>query len=413
MADLVSVIRGKMGGREYYIGKMTFQELAAKVQFYEELDKTPALDELLQRQLSARSERMVEYLLRQSERFYGAIIVAAWGGRPAFVRVKMEDHPLLDHDFEFGLLKFDGKQEYFALDGQHRLKSIKRAIEQKPELRHEEVSVIFVTHERTDEGNIKTRRLFHTLNQYARPTTSGENIQLDEDNVVSISTRMLLKSDMTALKPDNLELVRKNLTKTQRHKFTSLAALWDFNMAVLEPMYGIKRGSDYLRFRPAANDIDHVYTSISALWYEMRARTEDFVHFENGTSSAAEIREPDGDPAKGNILFRPVGLRVYGIIIGNALAEFKEIPVNIGTELEPPIWGRVLDRIRGLTLTAGEVPWRGTIFRNNRIETGGRGLAVRLACYMLNLGQPDIDKLLSDYRGHMDDENAELPDMIG
>ena len=413
MADLVSVIRGRMGGREYYIGKMTFQELAAKVQFYDELDKTPALDDLLQRQLSVRSEQMVEYLLRQSERFYGAIIVAAWGGRPAFVRVKMEDHPLLDHDFEFGLLKFDGKQEYFALDGQHRLKSIKIAIEQKPELRHEEVSVIFVTHERTDEGNIKTRRLFHTLNRYARPTTPGENIQLDEDNVVSIATRMLLKSDMTALKPDNLELVRKNLTKTQRHKFTSLAALWDFNMAVLEPMYGIKRGSDYLRFRPAANDIDHVYTSISALWYEMRARTEDFVHFENGASSAGEIREPDGDPSRGNILFRPVGLRIYGIIIGNALTEFEEIPVSIGGELEPPIWGKALDRIRGLTLTAGEAPWRGTIFRNNRIEIGGRGLAVRLACYMLNLGQPDIDKLLSDYRGHMDDENAELPDMVG
>ena len=32
MADLVPVIRGRMGGRDYYIGKMTFQELAAKVQ---------------------------------------------------------------------------------------------------------------------------------------------------------------------------------------------------------------------------------------------------------------------------------------------------------------------------------------------------------------------------------------------
>ena len=122
--------------------------------------------------------------------------MAAWGGRPVYQTVKMEDHPLLDDDFEFGLLKFDGRQEYFALDGQHRLKSIKDAIEKKPELRHEEVSVVFVTHERTEEGNVKTRRLFHTLNRYARPTTTGENIALDEDNVVSISTRMLLKSDI-------------------------------------------------------------------------------------------------------------------------------------------------------------------------------------------------------------------------
>ena len=410
MADLVSVIRGRMGGREYYIGKMTFQELAAKVQFYEELDGTPALDELLQRQLSGRSGQMVEYLLRQPERFYGAIIVAAWGGRPEFVRVKMEDHPLLDDDFEFGLLKFDGKQEYFALDGQHRLKSIKQAIEQDASLRHEEVSVIFVTHERTDEGNIKTRRLFHTLNRYAHPTTPGENIALDEDNVVSIATRMLLRSDMTALKPDNLELVRKNVTRTQRHKFTSLAALWDFNMAVLEPIYKFRK--DYLRFRPAASDIEHIYSAISGIWYEMRERIDDFGRFESGALGGSDIREPEGAQEKGNIIFRPIGLRIYGIIIANALAEFDELPIEIGSELDLAIWKRALDRIGDLTLVVGDVPWRGTVFRNNRIETGGRLLAVRLACYMLCLGQPDEEKLLSDYRGHMDDEGAELPPRI-
>ena len=402
-----------MGGREYYIGKMTFQELAAKVQFYRELDKTPALEELLQRQMSKRSEQMVEYLLRQSERFYGAIIVAAWGGRPQYFRVRMEDHPLLDDDYEFGILKFDGRQEYFALDGQHRLKSIKQAIEQQPDLRHEEVSVIFVTHERTDEGNIKTRRLFHTLNRYARSTTTGENIQLDEDNVVSIATRMLLKSDMTALAPDSLELVRMNVNRTHRHKFTSLAALWHFNMSVFEHLYGIKGASDYLRFRPAANDIDQVYMTIAALWYEMRARIEAFIHFESGATSAGDIREPDGNPAGGNILFRPVGLRVYGAIIGMALTELEDVPVEVGAEIELSIWGRVLDRINGLTLTAGEVPWRGTIFRNNRIETAGRSLAVRLACYMLSIGHPDEDKLISDYRGHMEDDSVELPDRIG
>ena len=412
MADLVSVIRGVMGGREYYIGKMTFQELAAKVQFYEELDRTPALDELLQRQLSARSEQMVEYLLRQPERFYGAIIVAAWGGRPQYIPVKMEDHPLLDDDFEFGLLKFDGRQEYFALDGQHRLKSIKQAIELDPTLRHEEVSVIFVTHERTDEGIIKTRRLFHTLNRYARPTTQGENIALDEDNVVSIATRRLLAGDMIALKPDNLELVRKNLTSTQRQKFTSLSALWDFNMAVLEPVYNFRRDSDYLRFRPAASDIDHVYAAVSAIWYELLGRIEEFGQFESGTVSAGEIREPDGNQERGNILFRPVGLRIYGAVIASAMADVEGLPIEIGAEVNPTIWRKALDRISRLTLIVGEAPWRGTVFRNNRIEIGGRALAVRLACYMLDLGRHDEDKLLADYRGQMDDEEVDLPDRV-
>ena len=413
MADLVPVIRGKMGGRDYYIGKMTFQELAVKVQFFDELDQSPDLDNLLQRQLSKRAEEMTKYLLRQPERFYGAIIVAAWGGRPQYMRVKMEDHPLLDDDFEFGLLKFDGRQEYFALDGQHRLKSIKNAIEDDRELRHEEVSVIFVTHERTEEGTIKTRRLFHTLNRYARPTTTGENIALDEDNVVSIATRMLLKSGMKALNADCLELVNKNLTKTQRDKYTSLAALYDFNFAVLDAVYAFAQEKDYLIYRPDASHVEAVYGTIASLWIEILDRFPEFKALEAGTVSAGDIREPEGDPARGNLIFRPLGLRIYGTILANALCKEQEVPIFAGGELGSDVWAALLERVSLLPLALGELPWRGTIFRNNRMETGARKLSARLACYMLSIGHGDAEKLLEDYRGHLDNWEVELPAKLG
>ena len=407
MADLVPVIRGTMGGREYYIGKMTFQELAAKVQFFSDLETSRDLDALLQRELSKRAEDMTNYLLRQPERFYGAIIVAAWGGRPAYVQVKMQDHPLLDDDFEYGLLKFDGKQEYFALDGQHRLRSIKDAIEKDPHLRREEVSVVFVTHERTEEGNIKTRRLFHTLNRYARPTTTGENIALDEDNVVSISTRMLLNSGMPSFSAKYMELVRKNLTSTQSGKFTSLTALYDFNLSVLEAVYTFKR--DYLRYRPDASHVEHVFSAISSLWIEIRKRFDEFETLESEMKSPGDIREPDGDPSQGHLLFRPLGLRIYGQVLAHALHEEESLPIAVGSEVDPKIWQGALDRVSALPLTLGSLPWRGTIFRNNKMETAARSLALRLACYMLGLGQIDSAKLLVDYSGHLDDESAELP----
>ena len=409
MADLVPAIRGKMGGREYYIGKMTFQELASKVQFYDDLETPQELKALLQREISRRTEEMTDYLLKQPERFYGAIIVAAWGGRPTYIPVKMEDHPLLDDDFEFGLLKFDGRQEYFALDGQHRLKSIKDAIQKKPELRREEVSVVFVTHERTDEGNIKTRRLFHTLNRYAKPTTTGENIALDEDNVVSISTRMLLESGMKCLSPRYLELVRKNLTSTQHDKFTSLAALWDFNMAVLEAVYTFKKEKDYLRYRPDGLHVEYTYDAISSLWIEMRSRFSEFEVLESEIKEPREIREPDGDPSRGHLLFRPIGLRIFGQVLAHSLAEDKSLPIASGSELDPVVWKRALDRVRTLPVLLGDLPWKGTVFRNNKMETGARTLALRLACYMLDLGQIDPAKLRDDYRGHLEDESVHLP----
>ena len=412
MADLIPVVRGNMGGREYYIGKMTFQELAAKVQFYEDLQHDPDLDQLLQRQLSKRSEDMTNYLMRQPERFYGAIIVAAWGGRPAYVQVKMEDHPLLDDDFEFGLLKFDGRQEYFALDGQHRLKSIKLAIEQKPELRHEEISVIFVTHEKTEEGNIRTRRLFHTLNRYARPTTTGENIALDEDNVVSISTRRLLKSGIEILSPSRLELVRKNVLKSQDGKFTTLSALYEFNAAVLEAVYSFKGEKDYLRYRPDARHVDNIFAAISSLWIEMADMFGEFQDIKSQRRMPGDIREPSGDPAKGHLFFRPVGLRIFGEVLGAALTERADLPIDRGSQIEPHIWKEVLEQVERLPLILGDVPWRGTIFRNNKMEIGARQLALRLARYMLSIGHIDADDLLEEYRGHLEDELIELPEKL-
>ena len=46
------------------------------------------------------------------------------------------------------------------------------------------------------------------------------------------------------------------------------------------------------------------------------------------------------------------------------------------------------------------------------METGARKLATRLACYMLSLGQVDEEKLLADYQGYLDDDEAKLPSKV-
>ncbi len=412
MADLIPVIKGTMGGRDYYVGKMTFQELHSKVQFYSKIEMNPKLDEMLQRGISNRSKEMTEYLKRQPERFYGAIIVATWGGRPAYLKVKMEDHPLLNDDFEFGLLKFDGRQEYFALDGQHRLQSIKEAIEDEPDLRREEVSVIFVTHERTEEGTIKTRRLFHTLNRYARPTTSGENIALDEDNVVSITTRMLLDSGISALRSGRVEVVRKNLLKGQTDKFTSLASLYDFNNAVLGAVYAFSADKDYLKFRPAARDVENVFGGIRALWSEMVRRIPELRELDEDLREPGDFREPEGRASAGHLLFRPLGLKIFGGVLARLISEREDTPLERCEPVDEGLWSEVLEQVRPLPTTLGELPWGGTILRGEQMVTRGQSLALRLAVYMLGLGVGDEKKLMNDYRRYLEDERALLPPRV-
>ncbi len=86
-----------------------------------------------------------------------------------------------------------------------------------------------------------------------------------------------------------------------------------------------------------------------------------------------------------------------------------QVPIQRGSELDPRVWPKVLKRASALPLILGDAPWRGTIFRNNKMETGARILAIQLACYMLGVGGVDREKLLAHYRGHLDDDMAKLP----
>ena len=175
--------------------------------------------------------------------------------------------------------------------------------------------------------------MFHTLNRYAKPTTAGENIARDEDNVVSIAIRMLLKSGISLFSRKYIELVRKNLTKSQTDKFTSLAALYDFHHEVLDSVFEFRRAKEYLVFRPDAMHIENVYNGIIMLWNELRDRMGAFQPLEAETMSPGEIREPDGDPSRGHLLYRPLGLRIYGSVLANALAEGEVLPLPMGSEI--------------------------------------------------------------------------------
>lgn len=412
MSELYPVIRGRMGGRDYYLGKMTFQEVAAKVRIFSDLDPNPTLEGRLQREIKKRSSEITLYLKRQPERFFGAIIVATWGGRPEYVRVRMEDHPLLDGDYEFGLLKLDGRADFFALDGQHRLQSIKQVIEEKPELRREEVSVLFVTHERTEAGNIRTRRLFHTLNRYAKPTTTGENVVLDEDNVLAIGTRRLLGCGVGVLDQARVEIGRKQVSRSQSQVFTSLAALFDLSKLALEPVYRFSRDKDYLKFRPAAEDVENVFCALRSLWVEIERLLKEVGEVGRNGAEPGEFREPDGDPARGHLLFRPVGLKLLGHVLGRLVARRSDVPVERCVALRGDFWEEPVVQAFQLPLVIGESPWRGTILRGNRIVNSGEVMARRLAFYMLDIGGEDDEALLNDYRAHLEDEDAELPDKV-
>jgi DNA sulfur modification protein DndB len=193
----VPAFEAKVGNWIYYSCLMSYAQVAREINFAYELGGNRDLSSLIQRGVGTRTGEITEYLLKNENRFLGAIVVAAWGGNPNYIPLTMDPDDegqavLAGIDRNFGVLTFDGTQQFFALDGQHRLRAIKDAIKTKPELGQDDISVIVVPHFDTDEGKQRTRRLFTNINRNAKVTTPAENIALDEDDSFAILTRRLI-----------------------------------------------------------------------------------------------------------------------------------------------------------------------------------------------------------------------------
>jgi DNA sulfur modification protein DndB len=193
-------IRCCMGDWIYYITYMKFSDVAHWIKKTEEIHKSKKLRDMIQRELTKRVNPIVDYLVEQEERFFNAIVVGIYGGDPQWYSIEVHDSPVLgppnldeDSQHSIGLLVLEGNEKLFAIDGQHRVEAIKGALYKKPDLGNEDQSVIFVAH-RTDEGGQRrTRRLFSTLNRYAKPVSKGEIVALDEDDAFAIVTRRLVE----------------------------------------------------------------------------------------------------------------------------------------------------------------------------------------------------------------------------
>jgi DNA sulfur modification protein DndB len=226
--NLYPAIRASMSNWYYYVVKMTMRELADNVKFAAEVYEDRTLDEAIQRVLNEKrvKQQIVTYLQRQPDRFFSSVVVAALKGNPKFYPVQISD----DERFEifrddrrlnetFGVLAFDGSQDYYALDGQHRLAAIKTLLDPRSDYFNnapegfpdDEMSVIVVVQkaqESDDRFLRRYRRLFSHLNRYAKPMDQATNIIMDEDDTFAILTRQLTSIFHEALLCERLDLVR-------------------------------------------------------------------------------------------------------------------------------------------------------------------------------------------------------------
>lgn len=232
-------LRGRMGDWFYYVSLLSFEELANRTSLVPEIHKNKELSRWIQREVSDRSEEIVQYLKDQPQRFFNAIICGIYGGKPHWQELDIDPRNAELNEEEqdylsrtFGILTLNGEEKIFSIDGQHRTNAIKQYLKGNDDIKEEEVAVIFVAHKNTKEGEVRTRRLFSTLNRYAVPVNISEIIALDEEDNCAIITRWLME-DFDFFK-DKIQFSKtRSMNPGNKAHFTNIVLLYDIVTIIL------------------------------------------------------------------------------------------------------------------------------------------------------------------------------------
>jgi len=404
-----------MGDRVYYVTYMKFVDVEQWIHRTDQIHKSKMLREMIQRELQPRSKIIANYLLQQSERFFSAIVVGVYGGEPQWYPINVDDSPVLgnpeldsDSRDSIGLLKLSGDEKLFAIDGQHRVEAIKEAISQDPELGLEELSVIFVAHEIDDEGRECTRRLFTTLNHWAKPVSKGEIVALDEDDAFAIVTRRLVE-EFPLLKSESREETRfvdfgkqAQLNQSDRKSLTSILTLYDLTYTIhvpikMQPTSREKFKRLKLR-RPSDTVLDEIYEQQTEYWTILKDNFPEYQELFN-SNPQDEVAGKYRDNA-GHLMFRPIGQKAFAKVVRimmdrswvmkDAIASLASVPMALN---EPP-WKYVL--------------WNPSTTRINSKVSSQLPESIFLY-YIGEMPRKKNYNLLHDYRRTLDDQKAELP----
>ena len=376
-----AALRGVFGDWIYYCCLMPVSDVAMRVSFADEIHKSKKLSEWIQRQLQkGRSTEISDYLRREKQRFFNSLVVAIYGGDPAWhgfsnFRPTTKDIDLVDVPDEVedsvGLLSFTGDEHMFAVDGQHRLAGMKEAIKADPALGKDEVSLLLVAHQRNKIGLERSRRLFTTLNKTAKPVGKGDIIALDENDVMAIVTRFLVENDPW-FSDDRIRFSQADNLSVNAPELTTIGNLYDLlTILFTKCMEGTKLSE--LRFIRPDDDTLGTYREFAQKFFRNLAKhfRPLKVYFGSDLESARRLVSKYRTASGGHILFRPIGLRIF-VEIAGAL-------VQKGRSIE-----EALDLMSGLPVHLTSEPYKNVIWlRGGKMNPGTRVVCRRLLLHML------------------------------
>ena len=417
-------IKAKMGKTTYYISKISAGELIDKVGIAQELPEWPDMtaEEKMQRECDIRRivEEIVPYVIEDPDRFFSSLIVDVYSG---FEAIRFESLEKVVKDLpdayaipmeDMGFITLPGKERLIALDGQHRLLSLKIAIrglmgvpagtktfpamnnlQPHPELANEELSIILVEH--TDTAKI--RKIFNKINKYAKQTSRSDNIITSDDDTFAVIARKLIREGGPLAPMGKIDLVNwKSNTLSQRSKnLTTLSALYTIAETILKDK---NYSSNVL---PTTEDLNEAYEQVASFWSVSLENIQVFQKYLELTRDdlpVSKLREE-------NLLLRPVTQM--------ALAHAALFARRHGIE-----WADVVTKLNSANWSFNNDLWYNILVigsANKKMITGKESIrsAGAVITYLImgdQMSRAEIEDVRQIIRNARNDETAELPSRI-
>lgn len=360
-------IRAVIGDWIYYIATMRFKDVSIHVKRVDnELHSSILLKEMLQRSITSNYKNIAHYIETQQERFFNALVLAVYDGQPKWHEVRLQYDNGEDF-YDLGVLELTGDEKIFPVDGQHRVEGIKEVVSKSPEYDDEQIPVIFIGHKTDAAGMQRSRRLFSTLNRYAKPVSMRDIIALDEDDVVAIASRELIDTHPLFSQGRILDSKNKAIPETNETAFTTIITFYECNYQLLwlmvknmdvynangDRVRGKSKLKEFIRHRPSDESISTFSGICHSFWNALIETLPEIQEYVNGDPDSRPYRNRNG----GHILFRPIALLPFvkatirvmdntGSTFLEALSSFPRFLLSI----DNPIWRNVLWNIETNTM---------------------------------------------------------------
>lgn len=340
MATYIPAFRAQMGDLVYYSAVVTLGEANRLVDYVEDADdwtsETPP-ELKLQRKLNVpRVEReLVPYLVGSSDHFYSALTVEV---RPA---------PMLDGDgveplqfevrerfpggLEFGSLTLDGTESLYALDGQHRLKSIELAIRQRPQLAREHIALMLIPFQSVP----RSQTLFSDLNRFAKPTSKSISLLFTHREGLARVAKGLAAA--VPILRDRVNMETTSLSSNSRH-FITLSTLY-------ETTKSLAGCSD----AEAADHEDEIVERLAGIWTELSDAIPAWRDVRNSVEHPAYLRQR-------SLCMHGVGQQAVAIAAATAIRQ------------QPDDWRPLVRRLGDVDWALTNPAWQGAGMHGTRVN---------------------------------------------